>query len=234
MLKLLPILLLIAYCAAVWFLSAWRLKQELTRKSTPLSHPRLTPLLARLGEALDLPPIRAHVYHVDEVNGLAAPDGRIFLTRGFITKLDAGEVTPEELASVVAHELGHVAHGHARRRMLDFAGQNVIRTVLGGTLGRFIPGIGPWIAGIVASAVAAGLSRKDEYQADAYAAALMTKAGFGTGPQVDLLARLEQLAGRPSRHGGRPAGPVAWLASHPPSHRRIAAIRALDVRWRQP
>ena len=61
----------------------------------------------RLGEALDLPPIRAHVYHVDEVNGLAAPDGRIFLTRGFITKLDAGEVTPEELASVVAHELGH-------------------------------------------------------------------------------------------------------------------------------
>ena len=110
MLKLLPILLLIAYCAAVWFLSAWRLKQDLTGKSTPLSHPRLTPLLARLGEALDLPPIRAHVYHVDEVNGLAAPDGRIFLTRGFITKLDAGEVTPEELASVVAHELGHGVH----------------------------------------------------------------------------------------------------------------------------
>ena len=42
----------------------------------------------------------------------------------------------------------------------------------------------------IASAVAAGLSRKDEYQADAYAAALMTKAGFGTGPQTDLLARL--------------------------------------------
>ena len=55
-----PILLLIAYCAAVWFFSAWRLKQDLTRKSTPLDHPGLVPMLARLGEALDLPPIRAH------------------------------------------------------------------------------------------------------------------------------------------------------------------------------
>ena len=77
--------------------------------------------------AMDLPPVRAHVYEVDPVNGLAAPDGRIFLTRGFIRKLDAGEVTPEELASVIAHELGHVVHGNARRRMIDFAGQNAIR-----------------------------------------------------------------------------------------------------------
>lgn len=234
MLKLLPILLLIAYCAAVWFFSAWRLKQDLTRKSTPLDHPRLVPMLTRLGEALDLPPIRAHVYHVEAINGLAAPDGRIFLTAGFLRKLDADEVTAEELASVIAHELGHVAHGHARRRMLDFAGQNVIRTVLGGTLGRFVPGIGPWIANMVANMVAAGLSRNDEYQADAYAAALMTKAGFGTGPQTDLLARLEHLAagGTPGAKGdAAPRGGIAWLASHPPTHRRIAAIRALDARW---
>ena len=135
MLKLAPILLLIAYVAAMWFFSALRLKRDLAQRSTPLDHPRLAPLLKRLGEVMDLPPIEAQVYEVDAINGLAAPDGRTFLTRGFLRKLDSGEVTPEELASVVAHELGHVAHGHTRRRMVDFAGQHAIRAVLAGTLG---------------------------------------------------------------------------------------------------
>src|SRR5690606_40484990 len=64
---------------------------------------------------------------------------------------------------------------YARRRMLDFAGQNVIRTVLAGVLGRFLPGIGHWIGALVASAVAARLSRQDEYEADAFAAALIDR-----------------------------------------------------------
>jgi putative metalloprotease len=78
--KYLPIILLVLYLAAMWFFSLWRLRQELNQKSTPLNHPRLTPMLERLGRAMDLPPVRAHVYEVDPVNGLAAPDGRIFLT----------------------------------------------------------------------------------------------------------------------------------------------------------
>ncbi|MDP5307241.1 M48 family metallopeptidase [Paracoccus spongiarum] len=225
MLKLTPFLLLILYLAAMWFFSAWRLKQELRQKSTPLRHPRLTPVLKRLGAAMDLPPVSAHIYEVEPVNGLAAPDGRIFLTRGFIRKLDACEVTPEELASVIAHELGHVAHGHARRRMIDFAGQNAIRLALTGVLGRFLPGIGGWVANLVASAVAARLSRQDEFEADRFASALMIRAGFGTGPQKSLFRKLDKLAGRAG-----PAAP-AWLLSHPPSAQRIAAIEAHEGRW---
>ena len=62
----------------------------------------------RLAVALNLPHIPVHVYAIDPVNGLAAPDGRIFLTEGFLRKYRAGEVTSGELASVIAHELGHV------------------------------------------------------------------------------------------------------------------------------
>lgn len=223
--KFLPILLLLAYAAAMWFFSAWRLKQELNTRSTPLNHPRLNPLLERLGGAMDLPPIRAHIYEIEPVNGLAAPDGRIFLTRGFIRKLDACHVTAEELASVVAHELGHVAHGHTRRRMVDFAGQNVIRMVLVGVLGRFIPFVGAWIANLVSSAIAARLSQQDEYEADAFASALLVKAGIGTGPQKSLFAKLEALTG--AGRGGAPA----WLLSHPHTDKRIAAIQANEARW---
>ena len=195
MLKLTPILLLFAYMALMWFFSAWRLKQDLNQKSTPLQHPRLSPMLKRLGEAMDLPPVSAHIYEIEPVNGLAAPDGRIFLTRGFIRKLDACEVTPEELASVIAHELGHVSHGHARRRMIDFAGQNAIRLALTGVLGRFLPGVGAWIANMVASAVAARLSRQDEFEADRFASALMIRAGLGTDPQKSLFRKLDGLTG---------------------------------------
>jgi len=224
MLKLTPILLILLYAAAMWYFSLWRLRAELNQRSTPLDHPALKPMLARLGKAMNLPPIRAHVYEIAPVNGLAAPDGRIFLTRGFIDRLDRGEVTEAELASVIAHELGHVAHGHARRRMIDFAGQNVIRVVLVSVLGRFLPGIGTWIAGLAAGALAARLSRQDEFEADAFASALMVKAGLGTGPQKSLFRKLDALTGN---RGTTPA----WLMSHPRVDARIAAIEALEARW---
>lgn len=225
--KLLPILLIILYAVAMWLFSAWRLRQELNANSTPLDDPRLSAALDRLGRAMGIGRVKAHVYEIKPVNGLAAPDGRVFLTRGFLDQLDAGRVTEAELASVIAHELGHVTHGHARRRMMDFAGQNLVRMVLATTFGRFIPFAGPWIASLVASALAARLSRKDEYEADAFAAALMVKAGFGTGPQKALLSRLERLTGMTGR-------PVAWLASHPPIPHRIEAIEALERRWNLP
>lgn len=227
MLKLTPILLLILYVAAMWFFSAWRLKQELNQKSSPLRHPRLTPMLERLARAMDLPAVEAHVYEVEPVNGLAAPDGRIFLTRGFIRKLDACEVTAEEMASVIAHELGHVSLGHSRRRMIDFAGQNAIRLALAGVLGRFLPGIGAWIANLIATAVAARLSRQDEFEADRFASALMIKAGLGTEPQKALFRKLERLTG-----ASGPGAP-AWFLSHPPVQQRIAAIEALETRWQR-
>ena len=224
MLRYSPFLLIILYMAVMWFFSMWRLKAELNTRSTPLTHPRLTPMLERLGRAMELPPIRAHVYEVAPVNGMAAPDGRIFLTRGFIDKLDEGKVTEAELASVIAHELGHVSLGHSRRRMIDFAGQSAIRMALAGVLGRFLPGVGGWIAGLVASAVAARLSRQDEFEADAFASALLVKAGLGTGPQKTLFRMLDALS------GGRGTAP-AWLMSHPPTAARIKAIERLESRW---
>ncbi|MDM7255466.1 MAG: M48 family metallopeptidase [Paracoccus sp. (in: a-proteobacteria)] len=222
MLKFLPLILILAYTVVLYFWSSFRLRQELRRNSTPLTDVRMRPVLDRLAGAMGVAAIPAHVYEIEPVNGLAAPDGRVFLTRGFLRKLDAGEVNEAELASVIAHELGHVALGHSRRRTVDFFGQNAIRV-----LGRFLPGIGPWLAGIVASLMAAALSRKDEFEADAFASALMVKAGFGTAPQIALFEKLGRLSG-----GGGATG-LAWLRSHPCTDERIAAIRRNVARWSQ-
>lgn len=225
MLKLTPVLLAVLYALLMWQFSTWRTRKELDANSVPLSDPLLDPVLRRLALALGLPRVPVHIYQIDPVNGLAAPDGRIFLTRGFYARFREGQVTAEELASVIAHELGHVAHGHARRRMIDFTGQNAIRVVLATVLGRFIPGVGVYLAGMVASLIAARLSRQDEYEADEWASALLIKAGIGTGPQKSMFTKLGRLTGTADK------APPAWLLSHPQTADRIAAIEANERKW---
>jgi putative metalloprotease len=226
MLKLSPILIAILYAVGMYMCSrpGGRTASS-TAQSTELADAAARADPAHGGRSRPARS-RVHIFEIDPVNGLAAPDGRIFITRGFYNRYVAGEVTAAELASVIAHELGHVALGHARRRMLDFSGQNAIRVALGGLLNRVMPGFGFWLAGLAASLLAARLSRQDEYEADAYASALLTKAGIGTAPQKSLFAKLD---------GWRRGASAAGLAVEPPEDRRPdRAIEAREARWRQP
>ena len=225
MLKFMPIFLAILYALVMYRFSMWRTRRELDERSSELADPNLKKLMDKMAAALDLPRIRVHLYEIEPVNGLAAPDGRIFLTRGFYQKYRDGEVTGEELASVVAHELGHVALGHSRRRMIDFSGQNAIRAALAMVLNRFLPGLGVMFANFLTTLLAARLSRSDEYEADAYASALLVKSGIGTDPQKSLFLKLENLTGM------RGATIPAWIMSHPKTKERIAAIEKLEARW---
>ncbi|MDF2231855.1 M48 family metallopeptidase [Albimonas sp. CAU 1670] len=223
MLKFLPFLLVIGYALIAWRWSAWRLKRELAERARPLDHPEIEAAVRRLGRALEIPHLQAHVYDVPVFNGLAAPDGRVFVTAGVLDQHRLGRVSTDEVASIVAHELGHVGLGHSRRRMIDWTGQNAIRWAAVAILGRFIPFIGPWIGAMLASLLAARLSRQDEYEADAFAAALMRKAGLSRDAQASLLRKLERM--NPG------SGGVAWLMSHPPSEKRARAIEALQADW---
>ena len=225
MLKFTPILLAILYAAVLYRFSAWRIKRELDAHSAELADPLLKTLTDRMASALEVPRIRVHIHETAAVNGLAAPDGRIFITRGFFEKYRTGEVSSDEMATVIAHELGHVALGHSRRRMIDFSGQNALRTALAMILSRFVPGLGAYIANALTGLLVARLSRSDEYEADAYAAALLVKAGIGTDPQKSLFRKLDALT--KSNAGAMPA----WLLSHPKTADRIAAIEKLEDRW---
>ncbi len=220
-----PILLALIYGIAMYRFSVWRTSKELDEKSTELADPILKSLTEDMARALDISRIKVHIYEIDPVNGLAAPDGRIFITRGFFNKYRAGEVTAAELASVIAHELGHVALGHSRRRMIDFSGQNAMRTAIAMILNRFLPGIGLFIANALMSLLAARLSRSDEYEADAYATALLMKSGIGAAPQISLFRKLETLT------GANGAKQPAWMLSHPITAERIKAIETNAAKW---
>lgn len=224
-LKLAPVLLAVAYALIMYLFSVWRTTKMLDMQSKPMTDPALLALSAQLAQALDLPQIKVNIFDIEPVNGLAAPDGRIFLTRGFLQKYRAGDVTAPEMASVIAHELGHVALGHSRRRMIDFTGKNAVFVMLSAVLNRYLPFIGVWIANLISTALAARLSRRDEHEADAYASALLVKAGIGTEPQKSMFRKLDALTGTPG------AGMPAWLMSHPHIAERIAAIEDREARW---
>ena len=225
MIKFAPILLALLYGLAMFRFSMWRTARELDEKSTELADPLLRQMCDQLAAALEIDRIKVYIYEIQPVNGLAAPDGRIFITRGFYNKFREGAVSASEMASVIAHELGHVALGHSRRRMIDFSSQNALRTALAMVLSRFIPGVGVWIANGLTTLLAARLSRSDEYEADAYAAALLTKAGIGIEPQIALFEKLEALT--QSNAGRAPA----WLLSHPMTPKRVQALKDLRAKW---
>jgi putative metalloprotease len=228
MTKLLPLILVVLYAFLMMRFSVWRTRKLLDQNSQPLTDPSITRLAERMAEAMGIPEIKVNVFEVEPINGLAAPDGRIFLTRGFMNRKARGEVTAEEMASVIAHEMGHVAQGHMRRRMIDFTGQNAVFVMLSAILNRFLPFIGIWIANLISTALMARLSRRDEFEADASATALLIKAGIGTGPQKSLFRKLDALT------QNRAEGIPAWLLSHPRVDERIAAIEANEARWVRP
>ena len=215
---LIPIVLAGLYGIVMFQFSAWSLKRQLSSQSNPLIDKNLEKIMAKFANVLEVEKIRLNIFETDPINGLAAPDGRIFITRGFYKKYQNGEITVEEISSVVAHELGHVALGHIRRRMIDFSGQNAVRVALGTLLSRLIPGLGGFIAGIIGNLLMAKLSRRDEYEADEYAAALMIKSGLGIEPQISMFKKLDQIS---NLQGSVPA----WLMSHPPTKERINSIK---------
>jgi putative metalloprotease len=198
--------------------SAWSMKRQLSQQSNPLLDPNLEKIMLKFANLLEVEKIRINIFETEPINGLAAPDGRIFITRGFYKKYQNGDITVEEISSVVAHELGHVALGHIRRRMIDFSGQNAVRAALGALLSRLVPGLGGMIASIIGNLLMAKLSRQDEYEADEYASALMIKSGLGIEPQVSMFKKLDKIS---NQQGSVPA----WLMSHPPTQERINSIK---------
>ena len=224
MIKLiLPIVLAMGWAYAMYRMSMAKLTSDLDRNSRPIDDPELEALVRRIGRQVEIELLQAHTYQMDAINGLAAPDGRIFITTGLLERYQRGEVTAAEVTSVIVHELGHVALGHHKRRMIDWTGQNAARMALGMVLSRIIPFIGFYIANLVSSLLMAKLSRRDEFEADEYATALMVSAGLGTGPQISMFEKLGRLS--PSGKG------VAWLMSHPATSERIQAIKDRSDKW---
>ena len=83
---LIPIVLAGLYGIVMFQFSAWSLKRQLSRQSNPLIDKNLEKIMAKFANILEDEKIRINIFETDPINGLAAPDGRIFITKGFYKK----------------------------------------------------------------------------------------------------------------------------------------------------
>ena len=225
MVRFLPVLILAVGFFLLIKVSAWQSGRQLRRASRPLENDQISALLNRLARTAGIERIEVRILEMPAINGLATPSGEIYITRGLFRHFQAGRIAAAELASVVAHELGHLALGHTKRRILDVTGAQVLHVVLGSILNRFIPLLGWIVARWVATFLVTRFSRQDEFEADAYATALMVKSGLGAEAQARMLEKLLELMPEAS------AQETNWLASHPPVGERSQAIRENGARW---
>ena len=91
-------------------------------------------LMEQLETAAGLPmPLHPLVVRQPEANAITLPGGYIYVFQGLIDKAE----TPDELAGVIAHEVGHVAHRDGTRAVLQAAGLSLLFGIL---LGDFVGG----------------------------------------------------------------------------------------------
>ncbi len=166
----------------------------------------LDKIMKRLSEAAALRlPLRATVLRRPEANAIALPGARIYVFQGLIDKAD----NPDELAGVIAHEIGHVAHRDGTRSVLQAGGLSLMFGML---LGDFVGGGAVVIA--ARSVLQSSYSRHVEMAADTYGAQLMNKAGGNANGLATMLVKI----------GGATEPGMDLLLNHPHTNARVAAI----------
>jgi predicted Zn-dependent protease len=166
-------------------------------------------LMRQIETAAELPiPLNPAVVRKSDSNAITLPGGRIYVFQGLI---DAAQ-TPDELAGVIAHEVGHVAHRDGMRTVLQTAGISLLFGIL---LGDFVGGGAVVLA--AKTILQTSYSREVEAAADRYGVALMDKIG---GDARALGAILLRIAG--TTHPG-----PRILLDHPETRERVAAIEAM-------
>jgi predicted Zn-dependent protease len=192
---------------------------------------QLASYVAGVGQALakvsELPELQFTftVLNSPIVNAFALPGGYVYVTRGLLA-LAGSEA---ELASVLAHEIGHVTARHAAGRV-----QQAQRMALGGATGRGAGRDGVGEVGQDATAYVQGYSREQELEADTLGIRYLARAGYDPAAMASFLAKLDaharleaQLMGLPSDQ----ADQMNIMATHPRTADRVqaAARRAGEV-----
>ena len=200
------------------------MSRKLKKNSVPLKDPVFQLHLDGFCKALSLSHLQIKILDDKQINGLVAPDGTIYITQGFFDKYNSGQVSSAEIASVIAHELGHLALGHTKKRMVTFSAISALTFAFSTFLSRVVPYLGSIIAKYLSQLILSGLSRKDEFEADAYASALLVKTGIGVVPQISLLEKINTLTGAITPK-------ITWTMSHPSPIERVKAIKKLASSW---
>jgi predicted Zn-dependent protease len=200
-----------------------QLAAQVRQKEQVFDNPEMQNYVAQLGQRLvaRLPPEQRKfdyrfivLFEPETVNAFALPGGHIFIYTGLIQAADS----EAELASVLAHEVAHVAAGHPSDLLAAQMGASTLQRL---ALGRE-PGMLAQLGSTIASqGYLAAYSREAEREADELGLGYLVQAGHAPSAMVCFFEKL-------ARMGRTQGGPVgAFLASHPAPGQRAETLNAL-------
>ncbi|MEO1206461.1 MAG: M48 family metallopeptidase [Pseudomonadota bacterium] len=150
----------------------------------------------------------------DLVNAFAAPGDRIVLTHGLIKKSGS----PDELAGVLAHEMGHGLELHPETGIVRSLGLSAVAQLLLGGAGNLSN------LGVMLTQLA--YSRDAEREADQRALDVLRKADVSAKGLAVFFRRIGKLDQRGNKDGGYAGLDV--LRSHPQTAERLRAVEAVE------
>ena len=150
-------------------------------------------------------------------NAFALPGGKVGINTGIFTVAK----NQDQLAAVVAHEIGHVVSRHhderITRQMGAQTGLGILGAIVGSAYGQGAANATGQIGGMaVQTAFLLPNNRTQETEADVVGQQLMARAGFNPEQAVNLWENM--IAASRSR-------PPQWLSTHPDPQARIQELR---------
>ena len=147
-------------------------------------------------------------------NAFALPSGIIVLTDELVLLAEH----PNEIISVLAHEVGHIQHRHTLRRLL----QNSAVVLLIASVTGDVTSITALSAALPTMLLQAQYSRVFETEADQFALKYLQEHDIPLKHFADILTRMENVKG--------PKGQLPnYLASHPATHERVKMFHKQDA-----
>jgi predicted Zn-dependent protease len=186
--------------------------------------PRLQSMLEqtvdRLIAASERPDLhyRVTMLNSQSINAFALPTGQLYVTRGLVALAN----DESELASVLAHEMGHVIARHAAIREEQARQAALVNRVVTDVISD--PEVGA-LALAKSKLALAGFSRAQEFEADAVGIGVAARAGYDPYGAVRFLTSMEHNSElRPQQSTAAAINPRApdFLSSHPATPERIS------------
>ena len=157
-------------------------------------------------KTIDCEKITIHLVRNSEINAFALPDNHMVIYSGLIEY--AGNA--EEVAGIMAHEIGHMEKNHVMKKLVKEIGLEMLFAMVGGDAGFEIS---RQTASVLSSSA---FDRKHEKEADEFAVESLVKGNIDPQHLSNFFFRLSQ---KNAKNEG-----LEWLSTHPDSKSRAAEI----------
>ena len=150
-----------------------------------------------------------------QINAFCMPGGKIAFYHGILDKL---QLTDDEVAMVMGHEIAHALREHARERMGKSEATNVLATIgsaLASAYFKVDPSVTDAVARQGANLLTLKFSREDETEADLVGMELAARAAYDPRSGVTLWQKMS---------AANKGAPPQWLSTHPSGSTRIKEI----------